>query len=219
MNDSRSAVLARLVGIGVIPVVRAASADEALAAVAAIEAGGLPVLEITMTVPGAIGVIEAVAARYGDTVLVGAGTVLDPETARDCVAAGARFIVSPAVNVRTIEWCRGADVPVMPGALTPTEVLTAWQAGADVVKVFPCDSAGGAAHIKALKGPFPQIPLIPTGGVTLATVADYIRAGAAAVGVGSNLVDTKAIAAGAADRVTEAARQYVEAVRQARAGP
>ncbi|HXG57378.1 MAG TPA: bifunctional 4-hydroxy-2-oxoglutarate aldolase/2-dehydro-3-deoxy-phosphogluconate aldolase [Vicinamibacterales bacterium] len=219
MNDSRSAVLARLTGIGVIPVVRAASADEALAAVAAIEAGGLPVLEITMTVPGAIGVIEAVTARYGDTVLVGAGTVLDPETARDCVAAGARFIVSPAVNVRTIEWCRGADVPVMPGALTPTEVLTAWQAGADFVKVFPCDSAGGAAHIKALKGPFPQIPLIPTGGVTLVTVADYIRAGAAAVGVGSNLVDTKAIAAGDAGRVTEAARQYVEAVRQARGAP
>lgn len=217
MSDARSAVLARLLETGVIPVVRAASAGEALAAVAAIEAGGLPVLEITMTVPGAIGVIEAVARRYGDAVLVGAGTVLDPDTARDCVAAGARFIVSPAVNVRTIEWCRAADVPVMPGALTPTEVLTAWQAGADVVKVFPCDSAGGAAHIKALKGPFPQIPLIPTGGVTLATVADYIRAGAAAVGVGSNLVDTKAIAAEHAGRVTEAARQYVEAVRQARA--
>lgn len=122
-------IIERLTRVGVIPVVRAASRDEALSAVAAIEAGGLPILEITMTVPGALGVIEAVAKRYGDTVLVGAGTVLDPETARDCVAAGARFIVSPAVNVRTIEWCRATDVPVMPGALTPTEVLTAWQAG------------------------------------------------------------------------------------------
>lgn len=209
-------IIERLGAIGVIPVVRAASAEEALAAVEAIEAGGLPILEITMTVPGALGVIEAVAKRYGDMVLVGAGTVLDPETARDCVSAGARFIVSPALNVRTIEWCRAADVPVMPGALTPTEVLTAWQAGADFVKVFPCDSAGGASHVKALKGPFPEIPLIPTGGVTLATVADYIRAGAAAVGVGSNLVDTKAIAAGAAHRITEMAREYVEVVRFAR---
>jgi len=213
----KTEIIERLGAIGVIPVVRASSAEEALAAVEAIEAGGLPILEITMTVPGALGVIEAVAKRYGDSVLVGAGTVLTPETARDCVSAGARFIVSPALNVRTIEWCRAADVPVMPGALTPTEVLTAWQAGADFVKVFPCDSAGGARHIKALKGPFPEIPLIPTGGVTLATVADYIRAGAAAVGVGSNLVDTRAIAAGEAGRVTEAARQYVEAVRQARA--
>ena len=213
----KAGIIEQLVAIGVIPVVRAASAEEALAAVEAIEAGGLPILEITMTVPGALGVIEAVAKRYGESVLVGAGTVLNPETARDCVSAGARFIVSPALNVRTIEWCRAADVPVMPGALTPTEVLTAWQAGADFVKVFPCDSAGGARHIKALKGPFPEIPLIPTGGVTLATVADYIRAGAAAVGVGSNLVDTRAIAAGDAARVTAAARQYVEAVRQARA--
>ncbi len=212
----KTEVIERLTGIGVIPVVRAASGAQALSAVAAIEAGGLPVLEITMTVPGALGVIEAVTKQYGDRVLVGAGTVLDPDTARDCVAAGARFIVSPALNVRTIEWCRAADVPVMPGALTPTEVLTAWQAGADFVKVFPCDSAGGAAHVKALKGPFPEIPLIPTGGVTLATAADYIRAGAAAIGVGSNLVDTRAIAAGKSGRVTEAARQYVEAVRQAR---
>nr|MBA3296122.1 hypothetical protein [Acidobacteriota bacterium] len=124
-SNSTAEVIERLTRIGVIPVVRAASAEQALSAVAAIEAGGLPVLEITMTVPGALGVIEAVTKRYGDTVLVGAGTVLDPETARDCVAAGARFIVSPALNVRTIEWCRGADVPVMPGALTPTEVLTA----------------------------------------------------------------------------------------------
>jgi len=213
----KAEIIERLVAIGVIPVVRAASAAEALTAVEAIEAGGLPILEITMTVPGALGVIEAVAKRYGESVLVGAGTVLNPETARDCVSAGARFVVSPSLNVRTIEWCRATDVPVVPGALTPTEVLTAWQAGADFVKVFPCDSAGGAQHVKALKGPFPDIPLIPTGGVTLATVADYIRAGAAAVGVGSNLVDTRAIAAGEAGRVTEAARQYVEAVRQARA--
>jgi len=212
------AIIERLTGIGVIPVVRAASAAQALSAIAAIEAGGLPLLEITMTVPGALSVIEAATKQYGDRVLVGAGTVLDADTARDCVSAGARFIVSPALNVRTIEWCRAADVPVMPGALTPTEVLTAWQAGADFVKVFPCDSAGGASHVKALKGPFPDIPLIPTGGVTLTTVADYIRAGAAAVGVGSNLVDTRAIAAGEAGRVTEAARQYVDAVRQARSG-
>ncbi len=213
----KTEIIERLGAIGVIPVVRAGSADEALAAVEAIEAGGLPILEITMTVPGALGVIEAVATRYAERVIVGAGTVLDPETARDCVSAGARFIVSPALNVRTIEWCRGADVPVMPGAFTPTEVLTAWQAGADFVKVFPCDSAGGAQYVKALKGPFPQIPLIPTGGITLATVAGYIRVGAAAIGVGSQLVDTRAIATGEAARITEAARQYVDAVRQARA--
>lgn len=213
---NKPAILEQLSAVGVIPVVRAASAAEALAAVAAIKAGGLPILEITMTVPGALGVIEAVTSQYGDGVLVGAGTVLSAETARDCVAAGARFIVSPALNLRTVEWCRGAGVPVMPGALTPTEVLTAWDAGADFVKVFPCDSAGGAQHVKALKGPFPDIPLIPTGGVTLETVADYIRAGAAAVGVGSNLVDTKAVAAGNSERVSLAARQYVAAVKRAR---
>ncbi|CAN5672960.1 bifunctional 4-hydroxy-2-oxoglutarate aldolase/2-dehydro-3-deoxy-phosphogluconate aldolase [soil metagenome] len=212
----KAAVIRQLGATGVIPVVRAASAAEALAAVAAIQAGGLPILEITMTVPGALGVIEAVALRYGDRVLVGAGTVLSAETARDCVSAGARFIVSPTLSVRTVDWCRSADVPVLPGALTPTEVLSAWDAGADFVKVFPCDSAGGAQHVKALKGPFPHIPLIPTGGVSLETVAAYIRAGAAAVGAGSNLVDMNAIAAGAAERVTAAARQYVDAVRDAR---
>jgi 2-dehydro-3-deoxyphosphogluconate aldolase / (4S)-4-hydroxy-2-oxoglutarate aldolase len=210
-------VLRRIEEVGVVPVVRATSAEEAMQVIEAIREGGIPVLEITMTVPRAVRVIEQVADRYGDEVVVGAGTVLDAETARACILAGASFVVSPSLNVATIELCRRYSTAVMPGALTPTEVVTAWSAGADVVKVFPCGALGGAKYLRALKAPLPQIEMIPTGGVSLSTAADFISAGAIALGVGADLVDTKAIRAGQAAKVSEAARSYRAAVREARA--
>lgn len=209
-------VLRRVEEIGVVPVVRASSAEEAMQVIEAIKAGGIPVLEITMTVPRAVRVIEQVADRYGDEVVVGAGTVLDAETARACILAGATFVVSPSLNLGTIEMCRRYSIAVFPGALTPTEVVTAWSAGADVVKVFPCGALGGAKYLRALKAPLPQVELIPTGGVSLATAREFIEAGAFALGVGADLVDTKAIRAGQPEKVTEAARSYVAAVRDAR---
>jgi len=201
---------------GIIPVVRAKSADEAMQAIDAIREGGISILEITMTVPGAIGVIEQVSARYGSDALVGAGTVLDGETARACILAGARFVVSPALNLETIEVCRRYGVAVMPGALTPTEVVQAWSAGADFVKVFPAGAVGGASYIKSLKAPLPQIELIPTGGVSLKTAADFIKAGASALGVGADLVDVQAIRDGKQSVITERAQEFVRIVREAR---
>ena len=212
----RPEVLRRIEEVGVVPVVRASSAEEAMQVIEAIRAGGVPVLEITMTVPRAVRVIEEVAERYGDEVVVGAGTVLDAETARACILAGATFIVSPSLNLATIEMCRRYSVVVTPGALTPTEVVTAWQAGADAVKIFPCSAMGGAKYLKSLKAPLPQVEMIPTGGVSLATAAEFIQAGAFALGVGADLVDTKAIRAGQPEKVTEAARAYAAAVRDAR---
>jgi 2-dehydro-3-deoxyphosphogluconate aldolase / (4S)-4-hydroxy-2-oxoglutarate aldolase len=212
----KQAVLERLTATGVIPVIRAQSADEAAQAIAAIQAGGISVLEITMTVPGAVELIREVARRAQDA-LVGAGTVLDPETARACIAAGARFVVSPALNVQTIAACRDAGVAVLPGALTPTEVVTAWNAGADLVKVFPANALGGASYIKSLKAPLPQIGLVPTGGVNLKTAKDFIKAGAAALGVGADLVDLQALRRGEAALITERARQFLALVQEARA--
>ena len=207
---NKSDVSKRIREIGIIPVVRATTADDAMRAIDAIREGGIPVLEITMTVPGAVRVIEQVTSRFGDDVLVGAGTVLDAETAKACVSSGARFIVSPALNFETIAYCREHDVVVMPGALTPTEVVQAWNAGADFVKVFPAGAVGGPSYLKALKAPLPQIELVPTGGVSLKTAADFIRAGAAALGVGGELVQ------GQSSEITERAKQFVEIVRQAR---
>jgi 2-dehydro-3-deoxyphosphogluconate aldolase/(4S)-4-hydroxy-2-oxoglutarate aldolase len=213
---SRADVIKQIKDTGVIPVVRAASADEAMCAIDAIREGGISVLEITMTVPGAVGLIEQVAHLYGDVATVGAGTVLDPEIATACIAVGAQFVVSPALNLETIACCRRRDVVVMPGALTPTEVVQAWNAGADFVKVFPAGAVGGPSYLKALKAPLPQIELVPTGGVSLKTAADFIKAGAAALGVGADLVDIKAIREGQASLITERAKQYVEIVREAR---
>ena len=209
-------VLKSIEEVGVVPVVRASSAEEAMQVIEAIRAGGVPVLEITMTVPRAVHVIEQVADRYGDEVVVGAGTVLDAETARTCILAGATFVVSPSLNLATIEMCRRYSVVVTPGALTPTEVVTAWASGADAVKIFPCSAMGGAKYLKSLKAPLPQVLMIPTGGVSLATAAEFIQAGAFALGVGADLVDTKAIREGQPEKVTEAARAYVAAVRDAR---
>jgi len=215
---NKTDVIKQIRDIGIIPVVRATSADEAMRAIDAIREGGVSVLEITMTVPGAVSVIEQLAKNYGNDALVGAGTVLDAETARACILSGAKFIVSPALNVETIECCRRYGVAVMPGALTPTEVVQAWTAGADFVKVFPAGALGGASYLKALKAPLPQIELVPTGGVSLKTAADFIKAGASALGVGADLVDLKAIRDGQASIITERAKQYVEIVREARAG-
>jgi 2-dehydro-3-deoxyphosphogluconate aldolase/(4S)-4-hydroxy-2-oxoglutarate aldolase len=214
---NKADVIKQIIEIGVIPVVRATSADEAMRAIDAIREGGVSVLEITMTVPGAVGVIEQLSKKYGNDVLVGAGTVLDPETARACMLAGAQFVVSPALNVETIACCRRYGVAIMPGALTPTEVVQAWTAGADFVKVFPAGALGGASYLKALKAPLPQIELVPTGGVSLKTAADFIKAGASALGVGADLVDLKAIRDGQANVITERAKQFVEIVREARA--
>src|ERR1700682_4419251 len=214
---NKTDVIQRIKSIGLVPVVRVASADEALRAVDAIKKGGVSVLEITMTVPGAVGVIEEVAKSFGDDVVVGAGTVLDAETARSCILAGAQFVVSPSLNLDTIACCRRYGIAVLPGALTPTEVVQAWTAGADLVKVFPAGSLGGASFIKNLKAPLPQIELVPTGGVSLKTAADFIKAGAAALGVGTDLVDTTALRDGNARLITERARQFVEIVKEARA--
>ncbi len=189
----KSAVLKRLEESGLVPVMRADSVERALALAQAISAGGVKVLEVTMTVPGAMEVIRRLV-KDSPEILVGAGTVLDAETARACMLEGAQFIVSPALSLKTIELCRRYSVPVLPGALTPTEIVTAWEAGADVVKVFPAGALGGAKYLASLKGPLPQIPMIPTGGVSLATAAELLRAGALALGVGSDLVDAKALA-------------------------
>lgn len=209
-------VVDRIREVGILPVVRAASADEALAAVEAIRAGGIPILEITLTVPGAINIIADLTRRLGDQALIGAGTVLDADSARACVDAGARFVVSPSLDVPTIETCNALEVPVFPGALTPTEVVTAWKAGADAVKIFPANSVGGASYLKSLKAPLPQIEMIPTGGVSLKTAADFIAAGAFALGVGADLVDLVALRRGDAASITEKAKQYVAVVAAAR---
>ncbi len=213
----KSEVIRQIRETGLVPVVRADSGDEAMRAIDAIKEGGINVLEITMTVPGAVRVIEAVTARYGADALVGAGTVLDAETARACILAGAQFIVSPALDLATIACCRRYGVAVLPGALTPTEVVQAWTAGADFVKVFPAGALGGASYIKSLKAPLPQIELVPTGGVSLKTAADFIKAGASALGVGADLVDTKALREGRGALITERARQFLDIVREARA--
>lgn len=210
-------IVSQIEETGLVPVVRASSADEAMRAIDAIKEGGISVLEITMTVPGAVKVIEAIAAKNDGSTIVGAGTVLDAETARVCMLAGAQFVVSPALNLDTIAICNRYSVPVMPGALTPTEVVTAWTAGADFVKIFPAGSVGGASYIKNLKGPLPHIKFIPTGGVSLTTAADFVKAGASALGVGTDLVDVKAIRAGEAKVITDRARQFVEIIKEARA--
>jgi 2-dehydro-3-deoxyphosphogluconate aldolase/(4S)-4-hydroxy-2-oxoglutarate aldolase len=211
----KAAVLAELRKIGLVPVLRAGSIEKALALAAAIADGGVTVLEVTMTVPGAMHVMRRLAEDRPD-ILIGAGTVLDPETARMCILEGAKFIVSPALNVKTIEMCHRYSVAVLPGALTPTEIVTAWQAGADVVKVFPASAMGGAKYLTALKGPLPQIEMIPTGGVSLSTASEFLAAGAFALGVGSDLVDAKAMAAGKPEIVTETARKYLQIVHEFR---
>jgi 2-dehydro-3-deoxyphosphogluconate aldolase/(4S)-4-hydroxy-2-oxoglutarate aldolase len=209
-------ILSWIKRVALVPIVRTPDAESALASVEALAAGGIDCVEITMTVQNAIKAIEKVADRYGEKILLGAGTVLDPETARICILAGAQFIVTPSLNVKTIELARRYAKPIFPGALTPTEVLTAWEAGGDAIKVFPCSALGGAKYIKALKAPLPQVELVPTGGVNLDTLADFLAAGSAAVGVGSELVDNRCIAEKNFALITERARQFCEAAASSR---
>lgn len=213
----KNEIIEQIKKTGLIPVVRVEAAEIAIRAINAIVKGGINILEIPMTINGAVGVIEETIKTHGDNALVGVGTVLDPETARTCILAGAQFIISPSFNAATVALCRRYGVAVLPGALTPTEVINAWQAGADIVKVFPCSAVGGASYIKLLKGPLPQIELIPTGGILIDTAADFLKAGAAAVGIGADLVDVKALHDGNDDLITQRARRYIEVVKQARA--
>src|SRR5438477_10394392 len=206
----------RILAVGIVPVVRAASAQEARVAAEAVYEGGIPVVEITMTVPGAIDVIRELAKSMS-RVLIGAGTVLNAEMARRCFDAGAEFLVSPGFNVETVKLAGREGKLIMAGALTPTEIIAAWEAGSDFVKVFPCGQVGGAKYIKALRGPLPQIPLVPTGGVNLNTAAEFIEAGAAALGVGGELVQAEALKSGKMETIVENARKFVEIVKEARA--
>ena len=203
--------------VGIIPVIRAPSADAAVAVVEALLKAGLTVAEITMTVPNAIDAIAAVAKRFPNQVLIGAGTVTDADTARRAVDAGAEFIVTPCLVPEVIDAGRRADVAVLPGALTPTEVLEAFRLGGDMVKVFPAQSVGGAAYLRALRGPFPEIPLVPTGGVTLDNVREMFGAGAVAVGVGSELISKDALARRDYNAIGALASEFIAAVRSARA--
>ena len=206
----------RIMGIGVVPVVRASSAKQAMLAAEAVCAGGIPIVEVTMTVPSAIEVIAELSKNMGSEVLIGAGTVLDADTAQRCIDAGAEFVVSPGFDLETVRSVNQACKLMMAGALTPTEIIGAWKAGSDFVKIFPCGAVGGAKYIKALKGPLPQIPMIPTGGVNLTTASDFILAGAAALGIGGELVSASALESGDLAPIVEAARGFVSIVRNAR---
>lgn len=201
--------------IGVVPVIRINDLDNARNAVEAMILGGIKIFEVTMTVPNAISLIDELSKREG--LVVGAGTVLDPETAGECIDAGAAFVVSPSTNIDTVAYCNERQTAVMPGALTPTEIVNAWEAGADIVKVFPAGSLGGPKYIRSLKGPLPHIKMMPTGGVSIDSVADYLLSGAEAVGVGSELVDVRAVEEGRLDELTGAAKAYLQAVEKARA--
>jgi 2-dehydro-3-deoxyphosphogluconate aldolase/(4S)-4-hydroxy-2-oxoglutarate aldolase len=213
---SRDKTIARMVSSGVVAVLRAPSGEVLADVAAALLAGGVEAIEVTFTVPGAHRVIEHVAERLGDKVLLGAGTVLDPETARTALLAGAEFIVGPTVNLDVIRLCRRYDKAVLPGALTPTEVLTAWEHGADIVKIFPSELTG-PGYLKALGGPLPQVRMMPTGGVNLQTAAEFLKAGACALGIGGSLVEPKAVAARDFARIESLARQYIAIVQQTRA--
>jgi Entner-Doudoroff aldolase len=212
----KETILSSITEIGIVPVVRTPTAEAAIKAIEAIYKGGIRAAEITMTVPGAVKALEKVADQFGDKIMLGAGTVLDPETARICMLAGANFFVTPNLKLSTIEMVKRYSKVIMPGALTPTEVLTAWEAGADIVKVFPCGNMGGAKYIKALKGPFPQIEMCPTGGVNLETAGDFLKAGACAVAVGGELVDPKLIKENRYDLIEDRARQYLDVIAKAR---
>jgi len=202
--------------VGIIPIIRAASADAAVAVAEALLQGGLTVAEITFTVPNAVQAIERVAKRFPGKLLVGAGTVTDAEAARRAMDAGAEFIVTPCLVPEVIEAARRADVAVLPGALTPGEVFAAFRAGGDMVKVFPVQNVGGAAYLRALRGPFPDIPLVPTGGVTLENLTELFKAGAAAVGVGTELIPKDALARRDYAAIAALAKQFLAGVRQAR---
>lgn len=212
---SRESTLRRIMDGGIVAVVRSESSESLLRVVQALADGGVTAAEITFTVPDAVDVIRQVRKEIGDAIVLGAGTVLDPETARAALLAGAEYIVAPIVNLDVIRLCRRYDKAVMPGAFTPTEVVAAWEAGADIVKVFPAD-VGGPPYLKALRGPLPQIRLMPTGGVDLTTAEAFLKAGACCLGVGGSLVEPKAVASGDFARIRDLASQYVAIVRNFR---
>jgi len=212
---SREPTLQRIINGGIVAVVRSESSAALVKVVQALAEGGVTAAEVTFTVPDAVEVIRQIRRDMGDAVVLGAGTVLDSETARAAILAGAEYIVAPTLNLEVIRLCRRYNTVVMPGAFTPTEVLTAWEAGADVVKIFPAD-VGGPAYLKALRGPLPQVRLMPTGGVDLSTAESFLRAGACCLGVGSALVDPAAIANGDFTRIRDLAAQYTAIVRRTR---
>jgi 2-dehydro-3-deoxyphosphogluconate aldolase/(4S)-4-hydroxy-2-oxoglutarate aldolase len=212
---NREEVRARIQEIGIIPAIRVSSAEDALFAAEAISGSGIPIVELTLTVPGAIDAIARLT-RSSPEVIVGAGTVWDTETARRCLDAGVKFLTSTGLDLEVVEFAIKANVAVFPGALTPTEVMTAWKAGSDFVKIFPCSQVGGVSYIKALKRPFPQIPLIASGGVNQQTAADFILAGAVALGIGGDLIPPRAIQLRQQDRIHELARRFLSMVKDAR---
>ncbi len=214
MNSSET--VRQIRALGIVPIVRTVDAESAIRSVEAICEGGISCAEITMTVAGALRALEEVAKRFGDKVLLGAGTVLDPETARACMLSGAEFLVTPSLNVKTIELAKRYSKAIFPGALTPTEIVTAWDAGADAIKIFPCSAMGGAKYIKALRGPFPHIEFVPTGGVNLETINEFLAAGCCAVGVGSELIDNQTVASGKYEVFVERARKYIQKVEKFR---
>ncbi len=216
-SAERARTIERLEYGVLVPVIRAPSAELAIVAVESILEGGISTFEITLTVPGAVKVIETLTRRFGERALIGAGTVLTADDAAACIDAGARFIVSPGFDLATVELVQKRELPIMPGALTPTEVITAWKAGVDMVKIFPCSAMGGAKYLKALKGPLPHVKMLPTGGVNASTAAEYLAAGAAALGIGSELVDAAALAAGKTEVITARSKELVQAVASARA--
>ncbi len=211
-------ILNRMVSEGLIPVIRVSSAQEAMDVSDAIKEGGVSLIEITMSVQGAIDVIKELAQKYKEEIIMGAGTVLDPETGRAALLAGAQFIVSPTFNLDLIQLAHRYSAVVIPGAMTPTEILTAWNAGADLVKVFPAAQLGGPEYLKALRGPLPQVLLVPTGGVNLQNAGAFIKAGATALGVGGELVDKKAMKEKKFHVITENTRAFLKAIREARQG-
>lgn len=212
---SRHSDLTQVLDRGAVAIIRAPSGELLVDVSKALYAGGLDVIEVTFTVPGVLEIISQVKQELGDKILLGAGTVLDPETARAAILAGAEFIVTPTVNTDVIEMCNRYDKLVMTGALTPTEALTAWEAGADIIKVFPA-FVGGPEYLKALHGPLPQIPLMPTGGVDLETLSDYFQAGACAVGLGSSLVTKGMVENGDLEGIQKLTTQYMDKIAEVR---
>jgi 2-dehydro-3-deoxyphosphogluconate aldolase/(4S)-4-hydroxy-2-oxoglutarate aldolase len=214
---NRQEILEHIESLGIVPIIRAPKLELAARAARAVYAGGIDVIEITMTVPNALPLLRQLAEELGKDVLLGAGTVLDAQTARACIDAGAQFIISPGLDLDTIKAVHSLDKVVMPGVLTPTEVISAWKAGADMAKVFPCSALGGPSYLRALRAPLPQVKLLPTGGVDLNTAAEFIAAGASALGVGAALIDINLMQNNGASVITDRARQLLEIVRQARA--